>query len=53
MVKIGVDMRWGGAIREIWFEGHNLVNNFDGGHLIGVAFYDSDRPLAEKPETNI
>ena len=42
-VRVGVDKLWGGAIREIWFKGQNLVNNFDGGRLAGVAFYDSDR----------
>ncbi len=43
-VRLGVDTRWGGAIREIWFQGDNLVNNYDGGRLIAVAFYDSDLP---------
>lgn len=42
-VRVGVDTVWGGAIREIWYQGENLVNNYDGGRLIGVAFYDSAR----------
>lgn len=49
-VRVGVDSRWGGAIREIWFEGENIVNNYDGGRLIGVAFYDSDQlPASSHP----
>ncbi len=47
-VRIGIDLNWGGAIREIWFNGQNLVNNYDGGRLIGVSFYDSDLP----PQSN-
>ncbi len=47
-VRIGIDLDWGGAIREIWFNGQNLVNNYDGGRLIGVSFYDSDLP----PQSN-
>lgn len=39
-LRVVVDKRWGGAIREIWFEGKNLVNNFDGGRLSGVSLYD-------------
>jgi len=42
IVKIGVDKDWGGAIREIWFNGQNLVNNWDGGRLIAVSLYDGD-----------
>ncbi len=49
-VRVGVDTRWGGAIRELWFEEHNLVNNYDGGRLIGVAFYDSEQlPASSHP----
>ena len=40
IVRVVVDKRWGGAIREIWYDGENLVNNFDGGRLIGVSPYD-------------
>ena len=42
VVRVGVDKDWGGAIREIWFNGQNLVNNWDGGRLIGVSIYDGD-----------
>ncbi len=42
VVKVGIDKNWGGAIREIWFEGRNLVNNWDGGRLIAVSLYDGD-----------
>ena len=40
-LRVGVDKEWGGAIREIWLDGENLVNNFDGGRLIGISLYDS------------
>jgi len=26
-VRIGIDLNWGGAIREIWWNGQNLVNS--------------------------
>ncbi|MBI4762494.1 MAG: hypothetical protein HY780_14925, partial [Chloroflexi bacterium] len=42
VVRIGVDKDWGGAIREIWFDGQNLVNNWDGGRLIAVSIYDGN-----------
>jgi Bacterial Ig domain len=43
-VRVGVDRRWGGAIREIWLGGQNIVNNNDGGRLIGVSVYDLALP---------
>ena len=43
-VRIGVDTAWGGAISEIWYRGENLINNYDGGRLMAVSFYDSDLP---------
>jgi len=42
VVRVGVDKDWGGAIREIWSNGQNLVNNWDGGRLIAVSLYDGD-----------
>jgi hypothetical protein len=45
-VRLGIDTEWGGAIREIWFHGENVINNYDGGRLLAVSFYDSDRPPA-------
>jgi hypothetical protein len=49
-VKIGVDKNWGGAIREVWLDNQNLVNNYDGGRLLGVAFYDSAQgPASSQP----
>jgi len=45
-VRIGVDTAWGGAISEIWYGGDNLINNYDGGRLMAVSFYDSDLPPA-------
>jgi hypothetical protein len=51
-VRIAIDLNWGGAIREIWFNGQNLVNNYDGGRLVGVSFYDSDLPpVGNFPDT--
>ncbi len=51
-VRIGIDLNWGGAIREIWFNGQNVVNSYDGGRLIAVSFYDSDLPPASSfPDT--
>jgi hypothetical protein len=45
-VRIGVETEWGGAISEIWFKEQNLINNYDGGRLMAVSFYDSDLPPA-------
>ena len=45
-VRLGVDTEWGGAIREIWFNGESIINNYDGGRLLAASFYDSDRPPA-------
>ena len=42
VVRVGIDKDWGGAIREIWYDGQNLVNNWDGGRLIAVSLYDGD-----------
>jgi hypothetical protein len=40
--RVGIDKNWGGAIREIWFQSSNLVDNHDGGRLIGLAVYDGN-----------
>lgn len=40
-VRVAVDKVWGTAIREIWLGDRNLVNNYDGGRLIGISVYDS------------
>jgi len=45
-VRTGVDTSWGGAISEIWYNGDNLINNYDGGRLMAVSFYDTDLPPA-------
>lgn len=39
-VKVVFDKYWGGVIREIWLDGENMINNYDGGRLLGVSFYD-------------
>lgn len=39
---VGIDKNWGGAIREIWFQNSNLVDNHDGGRLIGLSIYDGN-----------
>ena len=49
VVRVGVDRDWGGAVREIWVGGLNLVNNYDGGRLLGVSFYDGDTPGGSAP----
>ena len=40
VVRVVFDKDWGGAIREISFNGENMVNEYDGGRLIAVSFYD-------------
>lgn len=40
-VRVAIDKVWGTAIREIWLGDRNLVNNYDGGRLIGISVYDS------------
>jgi hypothetical protein len=50
VVRVGIDTQWGGAIREIWFKGENIINNYDGGRLLAVSFYDSDKaPASNHP----
>jgi hypothetical protein len=39
-VTVVFDKYWGGVIREVWLDGENMVNNYDGGRLLGVSFYD-------------
>jgi hypothetical protein len=39
-LRVGIDKQWGGAIRELWHEGVNLINNYDGGRLAGISVYD-------------
>ncbi len=39
-LRVVVDKRWGGTIREFWYQGKNVVNSFDGGRLSGVSLYD-------------
>ena len=41
-IRVGVDKQWGGAIRELWHDGVNLINNHDGGRLAGISVYDGD-----------
>jgi len=40
IIKVGVDMQWGGAISVIMHNGMNLLDNHDTGRLGQVAFYD-------------
>ena len=42
IVKVGVDLEWGGAISVIMHQGMNLVDNHDTGRLAQVAFYNDD-----------
>src|SRR5574342_749007 len=38
-VRVTVDMRWGGAVRVIALDGTNVINNHDGGRLLGISLY--------------
>ena len=42
IVKVGVDLEWGGAISVIMHQGMNLIDNRDTGRLAQVAFYNDD-----------
>lgn len=44
MVKVGVNLDWGGAISEIIYQGKNFVNKHDTGRLIQVALFDTQDP---------
>jgi hypothetical protein len=48
-LRVGVDKQWGGAIRELWYQGENLVNNYDGGRMIGASLYDAASPVSGNP----
>jgi hypothetical protein len=39
-VRVGIDKRWGGAVRSLRFGGHELIDAYDGGRLLGVSVYD-------------
>ena len=47
-IRVGIDRQWGGAIREIWHRGANLVNHYDGGRLIGISVYDGTDPYNQQ-----
>jgi len=40
VIRVGIDKEWGGAIREIWYNGTNIINNYDSGRLAGISVYD-------------
>ena len=40
IIKVGVNLDWGGAISEISHQGFNLIDDHDAGRLAQVAFYD-------------
>jgi hypothetical protein len=42
IIKVGVDLQWGGAISVIMHQGMNLIDNHDTGRLAQVAFYNDD-----------
>ena len=42
IVKVGVDLQWGGAVSVIMHQGMNLIDNHDTGRLAQVAFYNDD-----------
>lgn len=39
-VRVGVDKQWGGALRELWHDGRDLIDHYDGGRLAWVSVYD-------------
>ncbi|MEZ5167426.1 MAG: hypothetical protein R2695_13400 [Acidimicrobiales bacterium] len=47
--RVVFDLAWGGAIREIWRDGENVVNNFDGGRLLAVSVYDGATTEGTEP----
>jgi len=49
-VRVGVDKRWGGAIRELWFGGADLVNHDDGGQPAVEPGRQGRRPLPGRVE---
>ena len=42
IVKVGVDLEWGGAISVLMHQGMNLIDNHDTGRLAQAAFYNDD-----------
>jgi hypothetical protein len=40
LVRVGVNLDWGGTISEISYEGRNLVNNLDNGRQVQVVLAD-------------
>ena len=42
IIKVGVNLDWGGAISEISHQGFNLIDDHDTGRLAQVAFYDDN-----------
>jgi len=42
IVKVGVDLEWGGAISVLMHQDMNLIDNHDTGRLAQVAFYNDD-----------
>jgi len=41
-IKVGLETAWGGTIVEVVWQGKNVVNDFDTGREVQVAFYDGD-----------
>ena len=42
IIKVDVNLDWGGAISEISHQGFNLIDDHDAGRLAQVAFYDNN-----------
>jgi hypothetical protein len=38
-VKVGVKLTWGGSITELWYNGVDVIDNFDSGREVQAAFY--------------
>lgn len=48
-LTVGIDKNWGGAIREISFQGQNMINTFDAGRLMAVSVYDGNLAYPDNP----
>ena len=49
IVKVGVNLDWGGAISEISYQGVNLINNHDNGRQVQVGLFDGNDILTYDP----
>ena len=50
IVKVGVNLDWGGAISEISCQGVNLINNHDNGRQVQIGLFDGNDILTYDPQ---